>query len=253
MNTSIFLTNTTLTGDILVTVGDESVILNASRRRMEFDVESETEIAVEYLCERRTLSYECKKIRNPICRFFWWLFGGLFGLIIGGFNFLYDDKMKVPRIYNLLRTVDPFDIKQNFTVNGGEEIKLTVRKPRCDAEKQAYFPVEITVDGTENKKTELNYCSKYYKSEVMPPFICFFAVILFLLGGICRIPISYFIIYIKEYESLGNLGGIILMALISIACLALFGYAVLLMRKYYKAVKAVDANTRGDESNEKEI
>ena len=63
----------------------------------------------------------------------------------------------------------------------------------------------------------------------------------------------YFIIYIKEYESLGNLGGIILMALISIACLALFGYAVLVMRRYYETVKAVDKNTKGEGKNEKEI
>ena len=252
MNTSIYLMNPTLTGDLLVTVGDESVTLNSSRRRMEFDVESDTEITVEYLCERRTFSYECKKIRNPISRFFSWLFGGLFGLIIGGFNFLYDDKMKDPRIYNLLRTVDPFDVKQKFTVKGGEEVKLTVRKPKCDAEKQVYLPAEITVDGAENEETSYNYCSKYYKSEVMPPFICFFAVILFLLGCICRIPISYFIIYICEYESLGNLGGIILMAIISLAFLALFGYAVLVMWRYYEAVKAVDKNTRGDSKNEKE-
>lgn len=250
MNTSIFLTNTTLTGDLLVTVGDESVILNSSRRRMEFEVEEPIGITVEYLCERRTLAYERKKMKNPIARFFWWLFGGLLGMIVGGSNFLYDNKMNEMRIYNLLRTVDPFDIKQKFTVNGGEEIKLTVRKPKFDAEGQEYLPVQIAVEGAENEKTEISYCSKYYKSEVMPPFICFFAVILFLWGSICRIPISYLIIYIKEYESLGNLGGIILMAIISLAFLALFGYAVLVMRRYHEAVKAVDKNTREKNGNE---
>ena len=40
------------------------------------------------------------------------------------------------------------------------------------------------------------------------------------------------------------------MALISIACLALFGYAVLVMRRYFEAVKAVDKNTREKNGNE---
>lgn len=244
--------NPTLTGDVFVKVGDEGVTLNSSRRRMEFEVDEPTEITVEYACERKTLSYECKKIRNPISRFLSYVFGAVIGAVIGAFNFLYDDKMKEMRIYQLLRTVDPFDTVQKFIVYGGDEIKLTVRKPKLDTQKQIYLPAEITVDGASCEQITQKYNSGYYKHEVVPPFILFFAVLLFLLGGICRIPISYFIIYIREYESLGNLGGIILMALISLALLALFGYAVLLMRKYYKAVKAVDTNTKGDESNEKE-
>ena len=243
--------NPTLTGDILVTVGDESVTLNSSRRRMEFDVDSPTEITVEYTCDRRTLSYECKKIRNPISRTFSYLFGGIFGTVIGAFNFLYDDKMKEPRIYQLLKTVNPYDIKQKFTVKGGEEIKLTVRKPRLDTQNQKYLPLDIAVDGAETEELTNSYSSEYYKGEVIPSFTLFFAVLFCLLGGVCRIPISYFIIYIREYESLGNLGGIILMALFSLACLALFGYAVYLMRRYYEAVKTVDRNTR-EAQNEKE-
>ena len=43
------------------------------------------------------------------------------------------------------------------------------------------------------------------------------------------------------------------MALISLALLALFGYAVLVMRRYYETVKAVDKNTKGEGKNEKEI
>lgn len=252
MNTSIYLMNPTLTGDVLVTVGDESVTLNSSRRRMELEVDEPTEITVEYTCERKTLSYECKKIRNPISRFFSYLFGAIIGTVIGAFNFLYDDKMKEMRIYQLLRTVDPFETVQKFTVCGGEAIKLTVRKPKLDTQKQIYLPAEITVDGASCDEITQKYNSGYYKREVIPPFILFFAVLLFLLGGVCRIPISYFIIYIREYESLGNLGGIIIMALISLALLALFGYAVLLMKKYFDAALAVDKNTKGDGSNEKE-
>ena len=244
--------NPTLTGDVRITVGDESVTLNSSRRRMEFEVDEPTGITVEYTCDRKTLSYECKKVRNPIFRLFSYIFGGIIGIIIGAFNFLYDDKMKEMRIYQLLKTVDPFDTVQKFTVFGGEEIKLTVRKPKLDTQKQVYVPAEITVDGASCEEITQKYNSGYYKHEVIPPFILFFAVLLFLLGGICRIPISYFIIYIREYESLGNLGGIFLMALISLALLALFGYTVLLMKKYHDAVKAVDKNTKGEKSNEKE-
>lgn len=236
--------NPTLTGDVYIKVGDEGVTLNSSRRRMEFEHDEPVEITVEYTCDRRTLSYECKKIRNPISRLLSFLFGAVIGTVIGAFNFLYDDKMKEPRIYQLLKTVNPFDIKQKFTVRGGEEIKLTVRKPRLDTQKQVYIPAEIAVDGAENEGFTHSYSSKYYKREVMPPFILFFAVLLSLIGGICRIPISFFIIYIREYESVGNLGGIILMALISLACLALFGYAVLVMWRYYETVRAVDKNMK---------
>ena len=175
MKVSFTLGNEEFEDTLAVSVNGKTKDLTTQDKQVSFDVTNTDKIEVHVEYKRNDI----QQIKNPIGRFFAYLFFFLLSPII-----FFDDNDNGIGIHKFFYDAKPFDVKKTFKIVPTENIVLKFISPKYDKTTRRFSVPDIEIIGMET--TDVTICSEYnqtsFKKEFRlyhyPAYTILFAIIL---------------------------------------------------------------------------
>ncbi len=227
---------------LAVSVNGETKELTAQGQQVSFDVPNTDKIEVQVEYKRNDI----QQIKNPIGRFFAYLFFFLLSPII-----FFADNDNGIGIHKFFYDAKPFDLKKTFKIAPTEHIILKFISPKYNKTTRCFSNPDIEVVG--EKTTEEVLCSEYnqasFKKEFRlyhyPAYALLFAMILALTVLMTSTLINQF--------SPFNIAGVVGMALCCFIMLALLMVFICLFVSTHRLFRQIDRYLSKDLREKQEI
>ena len=175
MKLTFTLDNKEFEDALAVSVNGETKELTTQERQTSFDIPNTDKIEVHVEYKRNDI----QQIKNPIGRFFAYLFFFLLSPII-----FFADNDNGIEIHKFFYDAKPFDVKKTFKIVPTENIVLKFISPKYDKTTRRFSVPDIEIIGMET--TDVTICSEYnqasFKKEFRlyhyPAYTILFAIIL---------------------------------------------------------------------------
>ena len=231
MKISFTLGNKEFEDALSVSVNGETKELTTQERQTSFDIPNTDKIEVQVKYKRNDI----QQIKNPIGRFFAYLFFFLLSPII-----FFADNDNGIGIHKFFYAAKPFDLKKTFKIVPTENVVLKFISPKYDKTTRRFSKPDIEVVGEE--MTDAVLCSEYnpasFKSEFRlyhyPAYAFLFAIILALTVFMAVALINQF----SPFNLFGVIGisfccVVMLMLLIVFICLFISTHKLFLQIDHY--------------------
>ena len=175
MTISFTLANEEFEDTLAVSLNRETKELTTQEKQVSFDVSDTDKVIVQVGYKRNDI----QQIKNPIGRFFAYLFFFLFSPII----FFVDNNNGIG-IHNFFYDAKPFDLKKTFKIMPTDNVVLKFISPKYEKTTKQFSTPNIDIIGAETTDEELRY--EYNKVSFKndfrlyhyPAYTVLFAVIL---------------------------------------------------------------------------
>lgn len=235
MTLSFTLDNKEFEDALCVSVNGETKDLTAQNKQVSFDV-SDTEKAIVQVEYKRN---DIEQIKNPIGRFFAYLFFFLLSPII----FFYDNDNGIG-IHKFFYDAKPFDLKRTFKIAPTENVVLKFVSPKYDkATKRVSVPnIEIVGIETTDEAIFFKYNRASFKKDFRiyhyPAYALLFAIIL-------ALTVLMAVTLVNQFSPF-NLAGVVGISLCCFVMLALLIVFICLFVSTHRLFRQIDCNLSND-------
>lgn len=213
-----------------VTVNGNKKELNVKESRISFELqgEAQVQVSVEY---RRV---EPREVKNPIARFFVWLFF----ILISPLVFFADNTSGI-RVHKFFCEAKPFDLKKTFIITPTEDtVSLRFVAPKYQKCKKRFLPPDIEI-GAEDITDAQTYTS-YNRAHTRRAFRIYhypaYALLFALASAILALNVA---ILIKQFSPF-DLWGVIAVSLCAAFILMLLFAIVKLFISTHRLMKDIE-------------
>ena len=216
-----------------VSLNRETKELTTQATQVSFDVPDTDKVIAQVGYKRNDIQNDIQQIKNPIGRFFAYLFFFLFSPII----FFVDNDNGIG-IHKFFYDAKPFDLKKTFKIMPTDNVVLKFISPKYDKTTRRFSVPDIEMIGMET--TDVTICSEYnqasFKKEFRlyhyPAYTILFAIILALtvLMSVC----------LFEKFSPFDLFGVIGMSFCCVVMLALLIVFICLFVSTHRLFRQID-------------
>ena len=235
MTVSFTLDNKEFEDALAVSVNGETKELTAQAKQVSFDVHDIDNAIVQVEYKRNDI----QQIKNPIGRFFAYLFFFLLSPII-----FFADNDNGIGIHKFFYDAKPFDLKKTFKIAPTENIVLKFIPPKYDKTTKQFSAPDIDIIGAETIDEALHYeynnvsFKKDFRLYHYPAYTVLFAVILALtvLMSVC----------LGNQFSPFDLFGVIGMSFCCVVMLALLIVFICLFVSTHRLFRLIDCNLSKD-------
>ncbi len=227
---------------LVVSVNGETKDLTAQDKQVSFDVHDTDKAIVQVEYKRNDI----QQIKNPIGRFFAYLFFFLLSPII-----FFADNDNGIGIHKFFYDAKPFDLKKTFKIAPTDNVVLKFISPKYDKTTRRFSAPDIEIIGMET--TDVTICSEYnqasFKKEFRlyhyPAYTVLFAVTLALtvLMSVCLV---------NQFSPF-DLFGVIGMSFCCVVMLALLIVFICLFVSTHRLFRQIDYNLSKDLREKQEI
>ena len=242
MRLTFTLGNEEFEDTLAVSVNGKTKDLTTNDKQVSFDVPNTDKIEVHVEYKRNDI----QQIKNPIGRFFAYLFFFLLSPII-----FFADNDNGIGIHKFFYDAKPFDMKKIFKIVPTENVVLKFISSKYDKTTKRFLNPDIEVVGEE--MTDEVLCSEYnqasFKKEFRlyhyPAYALLFAIILALTALMTAILFNQF--------SPFNLAGVVGMALCCFVMLVLLIVFICIFVSTHRLFRQIDRNLSKDSREKQEI
>lgn len=242
MKLTFMLDNKEFEDALRVSVNGETKDLTAQDTQVYFEFLDTEKIAVQVEYKRNNI----QQIKNPIGRFFAYLFYLLLSLI----TFLAYNYNGI-EIHNFFYVAKPFDLKKSFKIAPTENVVLTFISPKYDKITMRFSKPDIEVVGEKTSDEELcfEYNQASFKKEFRlyhyPTYVVLFAIIIALTVLMAVALITRF----APFDLLGVIG-------MSFCCVVMFVLLIVFICLFvstHRLFQQIDRNLSKDSGERHEI
>ena len=242
MTVSFTLANKEFEDSLAISVNRETKELTAQAKQVSFDVHDIDNAIVQVEYKRNDI----QQIKNPIGRFFAYLFFFLFSPII----FFVDNDNGIG-IHKFFYDAKPFDLKKTFKIMPTDNVVLKFISPKYDKTTKQFSAPDIDITGAETTDEELRYeynkvsFKKDFRLYHYPAYTVLFAIIIALtvLMSVCLV--NQFLPF--------DLFGVIGMSFCCVVVLVLLIVLVCLFVSTHRLFQQVDCNLSNDLRKKEEL
>ena len=159
MTLSFTLANKEFEDTLVVSIDGELKELTAQDKQISFDFPDTYKAIVQVEYKRNDI----QQIKNPIGRFFAYLFFFLLSPII-----FFSDNDNGIGIHKFFYDAKPFDLKKTFKITPTENVVLKFISPKYDKTTRTFSAPDIEIIGTET--TDVVICSEYNQASFKKEF-----------------------------------------------------------------------------------
>ena len=242
MKVSFTLGNKRFEDALAVSVNGETKELTTQERQTSFDIPNtdKTEVQVEY---KRN---DIQQIKNPIGRFFAYLFFFLLSPII-----FFADNDNGIGIHKFFYNAKPFDLKKTFKITPTDNVVLKFISPKYEKTTRRFSAPDIEIIGAETMDVVI--CSEYnqasFKKEFRlyhyPAYALLFVIILSLTALMAVCLVNQFLPF--------DLFGVIGMSFCCVVMLALLIVFIRLFVSTHRLFRQIDRHLSNDLREKQEI
>ena len=242
MKVSFALGNEEFEDTLAVSVNGKTKDLTTQDKQVSFDVTNTDKIEVHVEYKRNDI----QQIKNPIGRFFAYLFFFLLSPII-----FFADNDNGIGIHKFFYDAKPFDLKKTFKIIPTNNVVLKFISPKYDKTTKQFSAPDIDITGAETTDEELRYeynkvsFKKDFRLYHYPAYTVLFAIIIALtvLMSVCLV--NQFLPF--------DLFGVIGMSFCCVVVLVLLIVLVCLFVSTHRLFQQVDCNLSNDLRKKEEL
>lgn len=242
MKVSFTLGNEEFEDTLAVSVNGKTKDLTTQDKQVSFDVTNTDKIEVHVEYKRNDI----QQIKNPIGRFFAYLFFFLLSPII----FFADNDNGIGR-HKFFYDAKPFDVKKTFKIVPTENIVLKFISPKYDKATRRFSDPDIEVVG--EKTTDEVLCSEYNQASFKKEFRLYHYPAYGVLFAIITVLTVLMVVTLVNQFSPFHLAGVVGMALCCFVMLALLIVFICLFVSTHRLFVQIDRYLSKDLRAKQEI
>jgi hypothetical protein len=231
MKLTFTLDNKEFEDALAVSVNGETKELTTQERQTSFDIPNIDKIEVHVEYKRNDI----QQIKNPIGRFFAYLFFFLLSPII-----FFADNDNGIGLHKFFYDANPFDLKKTFKIVPTENIVLKFVPPKYDKAARRYSDPDIEVVGEE--MTDEVLCSEYNKASFKKEFRLYhypaYALLFTIIFALTVLMTSTLINQFSPFDLFGVIG----MSFCCVVMLALLIVFICLFVSTHRLFRQIDYN-----------